>query len=36
MVLNAFMNPNDILLQIKQYLGKLNDKYFFDILNIEM
>lgn len=36
MVLNAFMNPNDILLQIKQFLGKLNNKYFFDILNIEM
>lgn len=34
-VLNGFINAN-ILLQIRLFLGKLNIKYFFDILNIEV
>lgn len=35
-LLNVFINPNYILLQIKQFLGKLDIKYFLDILTIEL
>lgn len=31
-----FYNPNHILLQVKQLLGNINNKYFLDILNVKM